>query len=218
MKIAYTILELDRKENSKKLRTELSFLNELKTLICDGRIEYPECISKYPQFDFIFSSLTNPGFIGLWISTLNTFYSFLSSDYDYILILEDDAVLIDNFESNFKESLDELPSEFGLFSIGYRDVYKTHYSVEHYIEAKKKTCRLFQGGDSWGILYSRAFVEEFLNFLQKYKSLKGLSDSAIFSYALRNTIPTTKLKSYSLKPSFGSLIKSNTFISSIGTN
>lgn len=217
MRIAYTVLEVDRHENANLIRSKMSFLDELKTLVCDARKEYPDCINKYPQYKHIFDSLTNLGFIGLWISNLNAFHSLLNSDYDALLIFEDDAVLVDDFESKFKTCLEELPNDFGLFSIGYRDLYLNLYSIEHSIQ-KDNVCRMFQTGDSWSILYKKEFVEELLNRIIGHKILYGLPDTAIMSYALGNVRPITNYKPYSTTPSLGSLIlhDNDKSVSSIG--
>lgn len=205
MKIAYCILELDRKENASILRSQLNFLDEIKSEICDARIEYPGCLSKYPEFDYIFKSITNVGFIGLWISLLNAFTEFLNTSYDAIFILEDDIKLHQEFERYYHECIKELPPLFGLFSFGYRQVYYSHYSELHSIKDKQFICKLFQSGDSWAILYSRAFISELLHVLKTTQILRGISDTAIFSYALGNVHPVTKLESFSIPPTIGSL-------------
>jgi len=206
MKIAYTILEVDRHDNASVLRNKLSFLDEMETIVCDARKEYPDCISKYPQYKHIFDSITNLGLIGLWISNLNAFYQFLDSDYDNLLILEDDVQLVDDFKSIFKNCLEELPEDTGVFSIGYRDIYTNFYTTENIIPDKKYICNMFQTGDSWGIVYRKNFVRDMLHDIIKYKILGGFSDTAIMSYALGNIKPFCKYKPYNILPSIGSLL------------
>lgn len=200
MNITYTILELDRHENSNNLRSKLSFLPELKTQVCDARVEYPKCVEKYPQYTYIFNSITNVGLIGLWISTFNTFYNFLNSDFDNLLILEDDINVINDFENIFKKCILELPEDFGIFSLGYAEVYKQYYNEKFNIPNKKYICKMFQTGSSIGLLYKRQFVEEFLDYILKYKVLGGFSDTAILSYALGNVKSTNKFLPYSVRP------------------
>jgi GR25 family glycosyltransferase involved in LPS biosynthesis len=207
MKLAYTIFEVERHENSKILRNNLSFIDELKTKVCNGNIDYLKYVNSYNEYKHIFDSLTNLGFIGLWISTLNAFHTLLQSNYDSLLILEDDVILVDGFEKKFQLCLNELPNNFGLLSIGYRDMYLRDYNTTDSIDDKKYISRLFQSGDSWGILYNRLFVEELLFSIKKYKILFGLSDTAILSYALENVSPNTKYNSYSVNPNVGSLLK-----------
>ena len=206
MKIAYTVLEVDRHENANLIRSKISFLDEMKTLVCDARKEYPDCINKYPQYRHVFNSITNVGLIGLWISELNAFYSLLESDYDALLIFEDDAVLVDDFEYKFKACLEELPSEFGMFSMGYSNIYLNHYTPEHLID-KNNICRIFQTGDSFTMLYNKECVREMLDRIVKYKILGGFPDTAMISYALKNVHPLTDYKSYSTIPTLGSLSK-----------
>jgi GR25 family glycosyltransferase involved in LPS biosynthesis len=206
MSIVYTILEVDRHDNANLLRNKLSFLDEMKTVVCDARQEYPDCINKYPEYKHIFDSITNLGLIGLWISNFNAFYQFLDSDYDSLLILEDDVQLVDDFESIFKKCLEELTEDTGMFSIGYRDTYINDYTTENAIPNKKYICDMFQTGDSWGIVYRKDFVRDMLHDIAKYKILGGFSDTAIMSYALKKVPPICKYNAYSVPPSIGSLL------------
>jgi GR25 family glycosyltransferase involved in LPS biosynthesis len=206
MSVAYTILEVDRHDNANLLRNKLSFLDEMKTVVCDARQEYPDCINKYPEYKHIFDSITNLGLIGLWISNFNAFYQFLDSDYDSLLVLEDDVQLVDGFESIFKKCLEELTEDAGVFSIGYRDTYTNDYTAENAIPDKKYICDMFQTGDSWGIVYRKDFVRDMLHDIAKYKILGGFSDTAIMSYALKKVSPICKYKAYSVPPSIGSLL------------
>lgn len=208
MKIAYTVLEVDRHENANLIRSKLSFLDEMITVVCDARKEYPNCINKYPEYKHIFNSITNIGFIGLWISNLNAFYNLLDSDYDAILIFEDDAVPVENFQEKFETCIKELPQDFSIFSVGYRDVYLNNYTEKHLV-GKKNICKMFQTGDSWAILYNKAFVKEMLNAIVKHKILGGLPDAAIMSYALGNVSPITKFNPYNPIPLLGSFVTHN---------
>lgn len=208
MKIAYTVLEVERHENANLLRTQLSFLEEMRTETCDARKEYPYCCEKYSEFKHIFDSVSNLGIVGLWISNLNAFYDLLNSDSDAILIFEDDAVLVDDFETKFKTCIEELPNDWGMFSIGYRDLYLGYYSNEYSI-GKDNVCKMFQTGDSWGIMYRREFIEDVLNVITTYKILGGLHDTAIMSYALEKVGHASEYKPYSTLPSLGSLVLHN---------
>lgn len=208
MKIVYTILEVERHKNANLLRTELSFLEELRTETCDARKEYPYCCDKYPKFKHIFDSVSNLGIVGLWISNLNAFYNLLNSDNDAILIFEDDAVLVDDFETKFKNCIQELPEDWGMFSIGYRDLYLSYYSEKHSI-GKNNVCKMFQTGDSWGIMYRKEFIRDVLNVITTYKILGGLHDTAIMSYALEKVGHESVYKPYSTHPSLGSLVLHN---------
>jgi len=212
MKIVYTILEIERHENANLLRAQLSFLQEMRTETCDARKEYPYCCYKYPKFQHIFDSISNTGLIGLWISNLNAFYDLLESDNDAILIFEDDAILVDDFENKFKTCIEELPDDWGMFSIGYRDLYLSYYSEKHSI-GKDNACKMFQTGDSWCTLYRKEFVKDLLDVIITHKILGGLPDTAIISYALGYVGHESEYKPYSIPPSLGTLILHNNDLS-----
>lgn len=212
MKIAYTILEVSRNENANLLRSQLVFLEELRTRVCNAMEEYPECVNYYPEYRHLYNELTSLGFIGLWVSTLHAFHELIESDYDSLLILEDDVKLVDNFESIFKQCLTELPDDWGMFSVGYRQGYAASYFPDTLYD-KDNICRMFQTGDSWGILYKKEFVKHMLDDIKKYKILGGISDTAIVSYAYGNVGHDPIYKPYSVKPSVGSLLKHDNSLS-----
>jgi hypothetical protein len=200
MRLTYSILELDRKDNSNLLRSQLTFLPEMPTKVCDGRVDIKNKIKKYPQYQHIFESVTNSGIMGLWVSLFNTWGRFLNSSFDAILILEDDVKLVDGFKDKLLNSLKELPQDWDLFSIGYRDLYLDYYNSSFDLE-KPHVSGMFQTGDSWGVIYSKKFVKEILRLGQQPNLLFGLPDTAIFSL-----VNDLGYKAFSLKPSINSLL------------
>ena len=200
MTLAYSVLELDRKDNSNLLRSQLTFLPEIPTEICDGRTNIELKIQKYPEYTHIFKSLSNSGIMGLWVSLFNTWRRFLNSSFDAILILEDDVKLVEGFKHKLLKSLEELPNDWDLFSIGYRDLYVNYYNPSFDLGGNYIS-KVFQTGDSWGMIYSRGFVEEILRLGKQPDLLFGLPDTAIFSM-----VNDLGYKGFSLKPSVNTLL------------
>jgi hypothetical protein len=210
MDIPYTILEVDRTQNASWLRRGLGFMQEVRTDVCDARRDYPGCLDRHPHHRHIFDSVTNVGIIGLWVSLLNAFERFLELGHDRFLIFEDDAQLCEGFEGRLGESLAELPEGFSIFSLGYRPLYLDHFSPDMLILGKVRVCRMFQTGDSWGMLYSRRFVERMLADSARHGVLGGFPDTAIIAYAR-----SVGADCYSTRPSFGPLVTQGDFESSL---
>jgi len=204
-KIAFAVLELDRKENAAKIRGRLSFLPEVEVGVCDGR-HCPECCAaRHPEFEHLFRSVTNPGLAGLWSSVLSALKALLGSGHDAVLVLEDDAVLVPGFEEIFMDCVARLPEDWGMFSVGYRGVYVPHFNEGHVI-GEGPVCRMFQSGDSWGVLYRRGFAERMLRVVEEHKIMGGFPDTAIMAYAVGNNGIDPMWAPYSIRPSLGSLI------------
>jgi GR25 family glycosyltransferase involved in LPS biosynthesis len=53
--------------------------------------------------------------IGIWASSYTAYKNFLQSDYDYLLIFEDDILVKDNFMKTFLSYLKELPTSWDVF-------------------------------------------------------------------------------------------------------
>lgn len=211
MRLAYSILQLDRPNNSNLIRKKLSFLEEIPAVVCDGYKEYPGCTEEFPEYEHIFNPhLTNQHHsIGLWISVIKTLRKFVNSDYDALLMLEDDVEFASDFERKFGICLEEMPKDWGLFSLGYWDLYLDHFcNITHLHDIEPMTrivCRLFQSGVSWGWMYRKEFAIELLEYLKVTDgTVHGMHDQAITSLFLTRSMPT-QFKAYSVRPSVGSL-------------
>jgi GR25 family glycosyltransferase involved in LPS biosynthesis len=58
-----------------------------------------------------------PGELGLWATTLVALKNFVKSDYDKLVIMEDDLLLKDNFVENLNIWVNDLPNDWGIFFI-----------------------------------------------------------------------------------------------------
>lgn len=213
MRIAFSVLELDRPHNSNLIRKRLSFLEEMPAVVCNGYKEYPECTYEFPEYNHIFNPhLTNQHHsVGLWISVIKTLKKFVESNYDALLMLEDDVELVPDFQGKFLSCVEELPPDWGLFSLGYWRLFLDNYSEEVHLKSidppTVMVCRCFQTGVSWGWLYKREYVIELLQQLRlNNNSVHGMHDIAILSlFGHHLNLMPTNWKAYSIRPSIGSL-------------
>ena len=72
-------------------------------------------MSSETSFPFNLAKQFKPGWVGLWSSTIVAIKNFLASDFDALLILEDDIVLWDGFLENSREYVERLPEHWDYF-------------------------------------------------------------------------------------------------------
>lgn len=99
------------------------------------------------------------GEIGLWASNLIAFDNFLKSEYDYLILFEDDAELNPRFFEIFKKHTLSLPDDFDLFALFVRGEEHVRFTD---VENKNEVVPLYQWWDTGGVLYSKKGVESIL--------------------------------------------------------
>ena len=72
-------------------------------------------MSSETSFPFNLAKQFKPGEVGLWHSTIVALKNFLDSDFDALLILEDDIVLWDGFLEKSCEYVERLPEHWDYF-------------------------------------------------------------------------------------------------------
>jgi len=106
-------------------------------------------IKIYPMGHF--NTGWKPGELGIWASNYTAWQNFLKSDYDYIVLMEDDIVLGNDFNNKLIRYIDELPEDWDIFtayipSFGNERYGKNRKSL--YVD-KENICRVYQ---SWSCL------------------------------------------------------------------
>lgn len=86
----------------------------LETINYSDEEQAQDFIEKYPEFKA--NRKFKVGELGIWASNYNAWAEFLKSDYDYLLIMEDDCKLEDGFVEGMKEYISRLPEGWGFFS------------------------------------------------------------------------------------------------------
>lgn len=109
MNLAYQIFNIpginkERDENTSRIYSSLELPN-LGTLT----------MSSHDPCDLLFTKMFKPGEVGLWNSTVTALRHFVDSDYDALLILEDDILLEPGFLAAAHEYLDRLPMFWDFF-------------------------------------------------------------------------------------------------------
>ena len=129
------------------------------------------------------------GELGLWLSNLNALEAFLESDHDYCLVLEDDAVVHQSFETMLPVAMRATPDDMDFFAWAipdnqkqdyyYHRVFNDHGGWElqsqsrwslwdspHYI-GSDMVCKAYQGYQAVASMYSREGARNFFDIVTK---------------------------------------------------
>jgi GR25 family glycosyltransferase involved in LPS biosynthesis len=131
MNIAYKLFHLPRDHERNKLveNVHSNLLKSIKILNTDtikisSYDEYTAFRERYPDFNIDPNgyNLDNKqgwryGEVGIWASNWLAWKNFIESDYDYLILMEDDILLYDDFLIYVKKYLKELPENFDAFHV-----------------------------------------------------------------------------------------------------
>jgi len=126
-KVCYNIFHIDGLGESSTERKEI--YNKVISFL-DGKIDrlYTESIHIKNQEDYQnfcenvldlksrVKYLYKPGEIGLWASSLVAINNFLESDYEVLVLMEDDIEIFNNFDLLLYEYINLLPEDWDIFS------------------------------------------------------------------------------------------------------
>lgn len=131
MNIAYKLFHLPKDHDRNKLveNAHSKLLKSIKifdtdTIKISSYDEYLEFKSKYPDFNIDINgyNLDNKqgwryGEIGIWASNWLAWKTFVDSEYDYLILLEDDIIIYDNFTEQLNKYINSVPSNFDALHI-----------------------------------------------------------------------------------------------------
>lgn len=92
-----------------------------------------------------------PGELGIWASNFVAWQNFVKSDYDYIILMEDDITLTKDFNKKLINYIDELPNDWDIFTAYIPDTGNVRYNKNNkkLFIGKDNICRIYQ---SWSCL------------------------------------------------------------------
>ncbi len=189
MKLAYQLFHIDgvspeRDANAKEVRASLTIPDLTSPTLSVGNI--PDTFS-FPQ------NFKN-GEKGLWYSTYVALHNFLKTDFDALLILEDDILLEKDFLAGAQGYLDRLPLMWDFFYQYVHPWQGEHNYRNDYDYGDTKVCRSYQVWSSACYWVSRAGANRLLNELNGY-----MIEDAIDWHVLKRGM-TRAWDVYTLKP------------------
>lgn len=155
----YVINMKFRSDKRKRMTDELN-KHGLKAEFIDAIVGYNIDINKMINNDLINNKIHRElrrGEIGCYLSHIKTWETFMKSDNKYALILEDDAVFMDNFKEKFKELLVEIDFPFDVI---YLNDNCEHHFGEKCLYGKRKSKNLFMPGTVGYGLYGYLLSKE----------------------------------------------------------
>ena len=98
-----------------------------------------------------FNTGWKPGELGIWASNYTAWQNFEKSDYDYIILMEDDIVLGNKFNEKLMHYMDELPEDWDVFTAYIPSFGNNRYGKNNKALSigKENICRVYQ---SWSCL------------------------------------------------------------------
>lgn len=174
-KIAYSVIHI--KDDSEQSKKRSQFVNEIHTIINDNfiyldfkpyKISNQDSLLEYKKINKDLKVLSNLkyGEIGCIVSHYEAWKNFVKTDNDYLLILEDDAKMLDNAIENIHKYLEETPKDFdvlSLFSHGKREVFDIN---KHSIN-RQNIVKLFQSESTMAYIISKKGAMSYINLFNR---------------------------------------------------
>jgi GR25 family glycosyltransferase involved in LPS biosynthesis len=148
MKICYEIFHIENLGNTANLRKDLKdkVVNHLfdkldklgsDAVLINNQDLYNEFIKNVfdlkPAFQFKF------GEMGVWASNIAAILKFIDSEYDVLMLMEDDIQIYDEFYDLFIEYMEQIPKDWDVFSYFVHanqfDLYKEDFQNQEIVKA-----------------------------------------------------------------------------------
>jgi GR25 family glycosyltransferase involved in LPS biosynthesis len=134
-----------------------------------------------------------PGELGIWASNYTAWQNFIESDYDYIVLMEDDIVLNTNFNEKLIEYIAELPDDWDVFTAYIPPTGNIRYkkNKESLLIDKDNVCRVYQSWSCLCYVVSKNGAKKLLKEVQK--KVKSPIDNYLF-YHNKINVYTIKME------------------------
>jgi hypothetical protein len=213
IKIAYTVFhhpQLDvnneRSENVQKIREHFSkYLDfiDSETILVQKIKDIKVSQKKHKELSKLkFSGTFRLGAIGLIFTTFIFYKKILNADYDYYLVIEDDASVYPNSASQIISYANELPDDADILSLYENPFFYYNYSEKNFNCDLENICLNYNRLSTMGYLISKNAAEKYFNFMSV------IIDNPIDLYLFD---PEKDTKKYSLKPFAEQVFYSNFF-------
>ena len=129
---------------------------------------------RYPEFKIKKDGITDGsgqgwrlGEIGLWASNFMAINKFLDSKYEYLLLLEDDIVLEEDFAERLVKVFFQIPEDWDVLSI-YAPLrnYKNYKEEEHDI-GEKDVCISYHQWATPALLFNKKSAKQLYDYMTK---------------------------------------------------
>ena len=138
-----------------------------------------------------------PGELGIWASNYTAWTNFLKSDYDYVILMEDDIVLQPNFNEKLKGYIKELPDNWDVFTVYIPETGNIRYEKRssEFLIGKENICKVYQSWSCLCYVVSRKGAQRLFKEVQR--GVKSPIDHYLFY--------SNKINVYAIKPEKGNI-------------
>lgn len=127
-----------------------------------------------------------PGELGIWASNYTAWSNFLKSKYDYIILMEDDIVLSNDFNEKIKSYIAELPDNWDVFTAYIPETGNIRYEKRknELLIGKENICKVYQSWSCLCYVVSRRGAERLFKEIQR--GVKSPIDHYLFYHRSLN--------------------------------
>ena len=139
------------------------------------------------------------GLIGIWASNYMAYKRFLETTHDILFIFEDDAIISQNFAYVVEQHINELPSNWDVFTIFVPEDCLAWYNSDYDIPGNDRICHTYQDWSCAGYAISREGARKAIEDVE----LNGISDPIdwyIFNSGFKRGQQNVYFNTYSVKP------------------
>ena len=164
-------------------------------------------VNLYPEFkvntveDYCQPGETFPpsaGVIGVWASNYKAYKRFLESDYDTLVLFEDDILLSANFQTVLNTYVSELPVDWDFFSFFVPDDSLFAFNSSHEIGAEN-VCISYQQWSCAGYMVSKEGARKAVEDVES-RGINCPVDWYIFNFRMKQEEKQQRFNTYTLKP------------------
>ena len=139
------------------------------------------------------------GVVGVWASNYMAYKKFLETDYDTLLLFEDDVILSQNFRIVAERYLEELMPAWDFFSFFVPDDSLFAYNPHIHDLGDDNTCRSYQQWSCAGYAVSRKGAEKAVEDVQS-QGITAPIDWYIFNFRMKQEQNQARFATYTVKP------------------
>lgn len=190
----FTIFHVDGVGNNMEKRNMLVQKAKLKLLPTFDELDTPTIIMKDKQdvanfykkskikIDPLghFGDGWKPGELGIWASNIKAWENLLLSDYDYVVLMEDDIVLNKDFSGRLSELLEETPVGWDFFTayVPASGNIRYHSNIKELDIGSNTICKVYQSWSCLCYVVSRDGAKKLLKEIKK--NVKSPIDNYLF--------------------------------------
>ena len=134
-----------------------------------------------------------PGELGIWASNYKAWENFAKSDYDYIILMEDDIQLLGSFNEKLIKYIDDMPDDWDVFTAYIPSFGNERYGKDRkdLFVGKDNICRVYQSWSCLCYVVSKKGAKKLLKQIQS--TVKSPIDHYLF-YNKNLSVYTMKME------------------------